>query len=77
MGKVDGFLTAHRAAPHRRPVELRVLDWREVEDAPTVAETREQAARCMDCGVPFCNTGCPVNNLIPDWNDLVYRGRWK
>jgi len=76
MGKVDGFLTAERAAPHRRPVALRVLDWREVEDAPDPAETREQAARCMDCGVPFCTNGCPLGNPIPDFADAVYRDRW-
>ena len=76
MGKVDGFLTAERAAPHRRAALLRVLDWREVEDAPAPAQTREQAGRCMDCGVPFCTSGCPLGNPIPDFADAVYRDRW-
>ena len=68
MGKVDGFLTTARAAPHRRPARLRVLDWREVEDDVPAGEMREQASRCMDCGVPFCTSGCPLGNLIPSWN---------
>ncbi|HTR53186.1 MAG TPA: glutamate synthase subunit beta [Kofleriaceae bacterium] len=76
MGKVDGFLTAARAAPHRRPIELRVLDWHEVEHAAAPAEAREQAGRCMDCGVPFCTNGCPLGNPIPDFADAVYRGDW-
>jgi glutamate synthase (NADPH/NADH) small chain len=76
MGKVDGFLTAGRAAPHRRAALLRVLDWREVESEPAEAETREQGGRCMDCGVPFCTSGCPLGNPIPDFADAVYRDRW-
>jgi len=76
MGKVDGFLTAHRAPPHRRPVELRVLDWREVESETSVDEARQQGGRCMDCGVPFCTQGCPLGNPIPDFADAVYRDRW-
>lgn len=77
MGKTTGFLEYSRELAPRRPVTQRVNDWFEIYlDLPE--ETfRKQGARCMDCGVPFCQTGCPVNNLIPDWNDLVYRGRWK
>ncbi len=77
MGKTTGFLEYSRELAPRRPVTQRVNDWFEIYlDLPD--ETlRKQGARCMDCGVPFCQTGCPVNNLIPDWNDLVYRGRWK
>ncbi len=66
-----------REYPHRRPVQERVHDWLEVyEDFPK-DELRKQAARCMDCGVPFCHQGCPLGNIIPDWNDLVYRNRWR
>ena len=68
-----------REGPKRKPVELRVLDWKEMYEPISEDKLKAQGARCMDCGVPFCqgNTGCPVVNLIPDWNDLVYRGRWK
>jgi glutamate synthase (NADPH/NADH) small chain len=77
MGKVTGFLEYTRETPVRRPVAERVNDWFEVyQDFPREA-LRHQAGRCMDCGLPFCHTGCPVNNLIPDWNDLVWRGRWQ
>ena len=77
MGKLTGFLEYTRETPDRRPVIERVNDWFEVyQDFPT-DKLQKQAARCMDCGVPFCHTGCPVNNLIPDWNDLVWRGRWR
>ena len=77
MGKITGFLEYPREAPMRRPVAERVNDWFEVyQDFPREA-LRHQAGRCMDCGLPFCHTGCPVNNLIPDWNDLVWRGRWQ
>ena len=77
MGKVTGFLEIEREAPVRRPVAERVNDFLEVyEDFPNWKAQR-QGARCMDCGVPFCHTGCPLNNIIPDWNDLVYRGRWQ
>ena len=61
----------------RRPVAERVNDWFEIYQDFPEEKLRKQGARCMDCGVPFCHTGCPVNNLIPDWNDLIYRGRWK
>ncbi len=76
MGKVDGFVQWHRAAPHRRPVALRVLDWREVEEVAAPSEAREQAGRCMDCGVPFCTSGCPLGNPIPDFADAVWNDRW-
>lgn len=77
MGKPTGFLEYTRETPARRPVPERLQDYREVYQAfPDTAVTR-QAARCMDCGVPFCQAGCPLGNVIPDWNDLVYRGRWR
>jgi glutamate synthase (NADPH/NADH) small chain len=77
MGKVTGFLEIEREQPTRRKVEERVQDWLEIYQPFPEEKQREQGARCMDCGVPFCHTGCPVNNLIPDWNDLVYNGRWQ
>lgn len=77
MAKITGFLEYGREMPPRRPVIERVNDWFEVyQDFPT-DKLQQQAGRCMDCGVPFCHTGCPVNNLIPDWNDLAWKGRWK
>jgi glutamate synthase (NADPH/NADH) small chain len=78
MGDIKGFLKYAREGPKRRPVELRVLDWKEIYDPISEEKLQTQGARCMDCGVPFCqgSTGCPVVNLIPEWNDLVYRGRW-
>jgi glutamate synthase (NADPH/NADH) small chain len=77
MGKVTGFLEYEREVPARRPIEERVHDYFEIYQDFDDAKVETQAARCMDCGVPFCNTGCPLNNLIPDWNDLVYRDRWR
>jgi len=77
MGKVTGFLEIDREQPTRRKVEERVKDWFEIYEPFPEEKQREQGARCMDCGVPFCHTGCPVNNLIPDWNDLVYNDRWR
>src|SRR5437588_6601598 len=77
MGKASGFMEHPREAATRRPVAERVNDWFEIYQDFPEEKLRTQGARCMDCGVPFCHTGCPVNNLIPDWNDLVYRGRWK
>jgi glutamate synthase (NADPH) small chain len=77
MGKVTGFLEFERAAPKYAPVAERVKHWHEFVLPPTDEETKVQAARCMDCGIPYCHTGCPVNNQIPDWNDLVYHGDWK
>jgi glutamate synthase (NADPH) small chain len=76
MGKVTGFLEHAREVPARRPVAERVNDYFEVYQDFPAEKVRTQGARCMDCGVPFCHTGCPLNNLIPDWNDLVYRDRW-
>ncbi len=77
MGDVQGFLKHQRELPVRRPVEDRLGDWNEVY-LPLAEETlKTQASRCMDCGIPFCNDGCPLGNLIPDWNDLVYRDHWK
>ena len=77
VGKVTGFMEATRETPTRRPVEERVNDYLEVYQDFPEQKLRTQASRCMDCGVPFCHTGCPLNNVIPDWNDLVYRDRWK
>ncbi len=77
MGKVTGFKEYTREMPERRPVIERVNDYLEVYEPFAVEKLQKQAARCMDCGVPFCHTGCPVNNIIPDWNDLVYRDQWK
>ncbi len=77
MGKVTGFVEYSREAPERRPVPERINDWFEVYQDFPEDKVRTQGARCMDCGVPFCHTGCPLNNIIPDWNDLVYRDRWR
>ena len=77
MGKVTGFKEFTRETPVRRPVVERVNDYFEVYEPFADDKLRTQAARCMDCGIPFCHTGCPVNNIIPDWNDLVYRDQWK
>ncbi|MBW7887373.1 MAG: glutamate synthase subunit beta [Bacteroidetes bacterium] len=77
MGKVTGFLEYKREVAPRRNVAERLEDWREVYTYLPEDKMRTQAARCMDCGVPFCQTGCPVNNVIPHWNDLVYRNRWE
>jgi glutamate synthase (NADPH) small chain len=77
MGKITGFLEYPRELPRRRPAAERVNDWREIYLDFPEESIREQGARCMDCGVPFCHTGCPLANIIPDWNDLVYRGRWR
>lgn len=77
MGKITGFLEYSRETIGRRPVAERLNDWFEVYQPLPEDKTKLQGARCMDCGVPFCHTGCPLTNLIPDWNDLAYRGRWK
>jgi glutamate synthase (NADPH/NADH) small chain len=77
MGEPTGFLNWNRATPKRRPIPVRVTDWREVYEPFDAHELNHQAGRCMDCGIPFCNNGCPLGNLIPDWNDLVYRGHWR
>jgi glutamate synthase (NADPH/NADH) small chain len=77
MGKVTGFLEIKRTKPLTRPVHERIRDWKEVYLLEPEGHVREQGARCMDCGIPFCHQGCPLGNLIPDWNDLVYRQRWR
>ena len=77
MGKPTGFKEITRETPTRRPVELRILDWHEIYQQLPAEKLRKQGARCMDCGIPFCNHGCPLGNQIPDWNDLVYKDRWK
>jgi glutamate synthase (NADPH/NADH) small chain len=77
MGKPTGFLEIARSKPPARPVHLRVQDWQEVYLPYPPEQLRDQGARCMDCGVPFCHQGCPLGNLIPDWNDLVYHDRWR
>ncbi|HEX8323273.1 MAG TPA: glutamate synthase subunit beta [Tepidisphaeraceae bacterium] len=77
MGKPTGFKEFPRETPKKRPAELRVLDWNEIYLDFPEDKLRKQGARCMDCGIPFCNNGCPLGNLIPDWNDLVYRGKWR
>jgi glutamate synthase (NADPH) small chain len=76
MGKITGFLEYERSDRHYQPVEERIKHWHEFVLPLPEAQTRTQAARCMDCGIPYCHVGCPVNNQIPDWNDLVYRGNW-
>lgn len=77
MGETTGFMKWGRSGPQRRPVELRLKDWREVYEPFEADKLKAQAGRCMDCGIPFCNNGCPLGNLIPDWNDLVYRENWR
>lgn len=77
MGETTGFLQWGRSGPTRRPVQIRLKDWKEVYEPFDQAQLNHQAGRCMDCGIPFCNNGCPLGNLIPDWNDLVYRGHWR
>ncbi len=77
MGKVTGFIEIQRKKHPTRDVTERLQDWNEVYLPFPEQHVREQAARCMDCGIPFCHQGCPLGNLIPDWNDLVYRDRWR
>ncbi len=77
MGDARGFLKHDRQLPDRRSVPVRLRDWREVYEPFTDDSLRQQASRCMDCGIPFCNDGCPLGNLIPDWNDLVHQGHWR
>jgi glutamate synthase (NADPH/NADH) small chain len=76
MGDVTGFLKFPRQLPVRRPVPVRLRDWKEVYEPFPVEAAQQQGARCMDCGIPFCHEGCPLGNLIPEWNDLVYRDDW-
>src|SRR2546430_9838553 len=77
MGKPTGFIEIQRKKQATRPVDVRLLDWHEVYVPYAPSELQDQGARCMDCGIPFCHQGCPLGNLIPDWNDLVYRDRWR
>ena len=77
MGELGAFLKIERKDYRERDPAERVSDFREFVGTLPLAELQEQGARCMECGVPFCHNGCPVNNLIPDWNDLVYRDRWE
>ena len=77
MGEATGFMQWTRVTPKRRPVETRLHDWKEVYEPFAEDVLKLQAGRCMDCGIPFCNNGCPLGNLIPDWNDLVYREHWR
>jgi len=77
MGDPRGFLNHDRQLPERRSVPVRLGDWREVNTPFPADDLQKQASRCMDCGIPFCNNGCPLGNLIPDWNDLVYRDQWR
>jgi glutamate synthase (NADPH/NADH) small chain len=77
MGDSTGFMKHDRQLPSRREVPVRLRDWKEVYEDFPIAKVREQASRCMDCGIPFCNNGCPLGNLIPDWNDLVFQDRWR
>jgi len=77
VGKPTGFLEFERTLPSRRAPEDRVKDWLEIYEELPQSTLQQQGARCMECGVPFCHSGCPVNNQIPDWNDLVYKGRWE
>jgi glutamate synthase (NADPH/NADH) small chain len=77
MADPKGFLTTQRETPGRRPVDVRIQDWREVYTEFGTARLERQAGRCMDCGIPFCHSGCPLGNLIPEWNDLVWRQDWR
>lgn len=74
MGDPKGFMTTPRETPKRRPVDVRIKDWREVYEPQSFEHLQKQAGRCMDCGIPFCHSGCPLGNLIPEWNDLMWRG---
>ena len=77
MADPKGFMTTPRQTPARRPADIRITDWREVYTDQSRGDTERQAGRCMDCGVPFCHQGCPLGNLIPEWNDLVWRRDWR
>ena len=77
MGNPRGFLNVPRETPKRRPVDVRIMDWKEVYEPQSLDHLRVQASRCMDCGIPFCHQGCPLGNLIPEWNDLMYRGDYE
>src|SRR4051812_49922943 len=77
MADPKGFMTVGRELPKRRPVDVRIRDWREVYEDFAAGALEKQASRCMDCGIPFCHNGCPLGNLIPEWNDLVHRDDWR
>ena len=77
MGKPTGFLEKDRIPAVKRPVSERIKDYKEIEILPTLQESEAQASRCMDCGTPFCHNGCPLGNIIPEFNDAVYEGNWK
>ena len=77
MGKGTGFIEFHRDPPERRSVHDRIKDYQEVYEIWPKESVEQQGARCMDCGLPFCHQACPLGNLIPDWNDLVYKGNWR
>ncbi len=77
MGNVTGFMDVDRENPRTRSVASRITDWNELYHEFPQEKLQEQASRCMDCGIPFCHSGCTLNNIIPQWNDLVYRGRWE
>ena len=77
MGKPTGFLEVDRIVAKKRPISDRINDYLEIELIPTPSETIEQASRCMDCGTPFCHSGCPLGNIIPEFNDAVYEENWK
>ena len=77
MADPRGFLTTPRETPTRRPVDVRIQDWQEVYQDFEPDRLQKQAGRCMDCGIPFCHQGCPLGNLIPEWNDLVWREDWR
>lgn len=74
MADPKGFMTTPRETPQRRPVDVRIRDWQEVYEPQSIEHLQKQAGRCMDCGIPFCHSGCPLGNLIPEWNDLMWRG---
>ena len=74
MADPKGFITTPRETPQRRPVDVRIQDWREVYEPQSFEHLQKQAGRCMDCGIPFCHSGCPLGNLIPEWNELIWRG---
>src|ERR1700674_2029242 len=77
MGELGAFLKIHRVGFDKRDPRQRVHDYKQYFDLQPEQELARQGARCMDCGIPFCHEGCPLGNLIPDWNDLVYRGKWR
>ena len=77
MGKITGFLEFQRQRESYLPPETRVKNYHEFVQPLSDEQSKIEGARCMDCGIPFCNNGCPVNNIIPDWNDLVYRGNYR